>query len=315
MLTHIAWIKNNISEAPELYRISGNVYYSAMLYKQAEEDYRKAIEKDPENSRLHQSLADCLVAQGDYDNAQDYYDKSIELYKKDGQTDSDSLIKQLKTIRGALPKKYKDIDELIQKGNYLEAQTLCKERISLNPADYAAITQLGDIYWRRGNRRMATKLFRKVARLIPDYPIAHFFLGRAYIFEGNHKKGVSEFNIFKEKMETLPKMDEITTNAYVSYLSYIAYIYFTQKEYRKAEKVCKKIVQLNPDDQIAHYNLAVCYYQYHHNRQRAYNELQKVIAIDPSTKTSDMARFYTDYIRRNPDSRFVEDFSFMYEDD
>ncbi len=312
-ISHIIWIKNNVPDFSGIYRLSGDVYYSAMLYRKAEESYKRAIEKDPENSELHHVLADCLVAVGDFDSAEGYYDKSVELYKKQGLGESDAIVARLKKIRRALPKKYKDIDELIEDRNYDGAEALCKRRIALNPGDYVAIVQLGEIYWKRQSRKKAIKLFRKVVRAAPDYPIAHFFLGRAYVFEGKPEKGTAEFDIFKEKMELLPKTDDDTTDFYVSALHYISYMYSTLKQYDKAMIESKKIIDLKPDDQQARYNLAVCYYIHYRNRSRAYSELQRIIEIDPNTYMAGKAEFFIDYMRQNPDPRFIEDFTFIYE--
>ena len=78
---------------------------------------------------------------------------------------------------------------------------------------------------------------------------------------------------------------------------------------------CERIIELKSNDQTAHYNLAICYYNYYHNRPGAYKELQKVIEIDYATSIAERAKFFIDYIRRNPDSRVIPDFSFILEED
>lgn len=192
-----------------------------------------------------------------------------------------------------------------------EAEALCKKQIALNPKDYIAITQLGEVYWELNNRRKAIKLFRKSIKIEPNYPYAHFLLGRAYVFEKKHDRGIKEFDIFKEKIETLSGMDKDTVDYYVAALHYIAYMYSTMKEYDKVAEECNIIIKLKPDDQKARYNLAICYYIYYRKRHNAYNELQKIIEIDPNTHTAARARFFIDYIRNNPDPRFMEDINFI----
>ena len=51
---------------------------------------------------------------------------------------------------------------------------------------------------------------------------------------------MAEFEAFKERMELLPKMDEETSDFYVSKLHYICYIYSTLKRYKEALSECKK---------------------------------------------------------------------------
>lgn len=310
---HVIWLKDNVPGFTGIHHVAGDIYYLAMYYREAEIEYKKAIEKDPENPRLPQALANCLVATGNFDAAQKYYDKAIELYGKSGEPDDKAIIARLTNIRRALPKKYKDIDELIKKKDYDGAEVLCKKRLLLNPSDYVAITQLGEIYWRKQDRRKAIKLFRKAAKMVPDYPNVHLLLGRAYFFEKKPEKGMERFRIFKEKMRLLPQLDEDTIDYYVLSLHYISYIYITQKEYGKALKEFQEIIELDPDDQEAHYNLGYCYYKHYRNRSRAYGELKKAIELDPSSYLAGRAEFLIDFIRRNPDPRIIEDYNFIYE--
>jgi len=314
LISHVFWIKKHITDFPGIDRLAGDVYYDAEYYKEAERSYKKALDSAPENNSLYKALADCSVATGDFDTAIMYYNKSIVFYKKTDSTDTGKEIEKITAIKQALPKKHEDIDKLVKENEYKKAKRLCKKKLSRNPDDYVTITQLGNIYWKTRKRRSAIKLFRKAIRLAPDYPIAHFYLGKAYVFEKKHEKGISEFNIFKKKMALLPRLAGDPLRDYFSNLHYIAYMYFTLKRYDKAQKECKKILSLNPDDQRAHYNMAICYYTYLRNRQGAYSELQKVINIDPNSYVAGRAKFFIDYIRRNPDPRFAKDFTFMLED-
>lgn len=311
---HVIWLKENMTDLTGLHELSARVYYSASFYDKAIEDYKKAIEENPKDTKLYKTLADCQVAIGDFDNAGEYYQKAIDLYKEKGTKEDAQEAARLEKIKKVLPKKYGDISELIAKEHFIKAEEICKKRISLNSGDYAAITQLGQIYWRQEKRKAAIKLFRKVIKIVPDYPTAHFFLGKAYLFERKPEKGLREFNIFREKMDVLPEMDESTVDFYADALHEISYLHITLKQYREAKKIYKKIIKLKPDDPRTHFNLAACYYRYYHNRSRAYTELQKVIELDSPSRLADRAKLFIDFMRRNPDSRIIEDFSFLDED-
>ncbi|MFH1798246.1 MAG: tetratricopeptide repeat protein [Candidatus Omnitrophota bacterium] len=314
VMPHVMWLKQNTPDVPGIYELSGNVYYSAMLYGKAIEDYEKAVTLDLGNIQLYKVIADCQTATGKFDEAGENYQKAINLYLEKEVDEDNSEVSRLKKIKQALPKKYEDIADLINKRRLLEAEEICKRRISLNPGDYAAITQLGQVFWEKKNRKAAVKLFKRAVKMAPDYPISRLWLGKAYFFEQKFEKGVEEFSAFKEKMKTLPKMDKGTIDFYVSTLHYLCYMYSTVKEYDKALEECKGILKIKPDDQTAHYNTAVSYYTYYHNRSLAYSELQKVIEIDSTTNLAGMARYYIDYMRRNADSRVMSDFSFVYEE-
>ncbi len=313
-LAHIFWLKKNMPDMPGLNKLSGDVYYSAMVYHKAVENYERAVLEDRDNAVLARVLGDCYVATGNFEKAQDVYGKAVGIYRKNGLDDTSEEIRGITKISQSLPRKYEDIAELINKGSYAEAEEICKKRISLNGADYAAITQLGEIYWQTGKRKNAIKLFRKVVNMAPEYPTAHLFLGKAYFFERKADKGFAEFAVFKEKMALLPEMDGDTADFYIGSMHYLSYIYSTLKRYDDVMSECRNILKIKPDDQQAHYNMAVCYYVYKHNLPKAYDSLRKVIEIGPDTRLGENAKVYIGYIRRNPDSRVIGDFTFYYEE-
>jgi tetratricopeptide (TPR) repeat protein len=313
-MAHILWLEKNnaAAEMPGLYRFSAEVYYSAMLYKKASEDFEKALKESPRDAELLKSSADCLVALGDLDKAGEYYARAAELYRKKGG-EGDTVADDIDKVRRALPKSYKDVSLLMKEGRYDDAEKALRKRLSLNGADPAAIVQLGLVRWEKGERNEAFKFFTKAAKVSPDYPVSHFYLGKSYAFRNDLKKAMKEFAVFKEKMERLPPMDDDTVDFYVSALHYIGYMYSTAKEYTSAIKEGEKILKLRPKDQDARYNMAIAYYSLG-KISRAYGEFNKIIEIDPSSDTADMARYCMDYMRSNPDPRIRRDFSFLNRD-
>ncbi len=310
---HVIWLKKNAPFIKGLYRFSGDIYYSGMMYSIARREYGNALEAEPDNPYLAQRLADCLVAMGDFDKAEGYYIEAVALYRERGTEEDRERVSEVEAILGALPKKYSDIDLLLKKKRYDDAEAICKKRLSLNPGDYVALTQLGEIYWHRDKRKDALKLFKKVVKLAPNFPTAHLFLGRAYFFAQKYDEAAGEFRLFKKKMKLLPDTDEATADFYISALHTISYYYSSQKRYDKMARECKEIIRLRPDDQVARYNLAVCYYKYYRKLRQAYSELKKVIKIDGEAHIAEEAKFFIDHMRKNPDPRFSSDISFMSE--
>ncbi len=306
---HLIWLKKNVPEYSEIYAFSGDMYYSAMLYRNAQADYKTAIETAPDDTYLHRKLADCLVATGDYDEAGDHYLKCIELYAARKPVNKKE-ISRIKRIIEALPRRYSDIDRHMEAKRYSEAERICRERVSLNPGDYVAIAQLGNIFWHTDRRGRATKLFEDVVKKVPDYPVGRFFLGRSYFYEHKHKRALKEFAAFKKKIELLPEMTEDSLEFYISVLHNICYLYTSLKRYGLILKECKEIIKLKPDDQDAYYNMAVCYYKLHKPSQ-ARNLLGKVIDLDDSSRAADRAKTFIDYINSRPDPRFDPDFLFV----
>ncbi|MFH1790865.1 MAG: tetratricopeptide repeat protein [Candidatus Omnitrophota bacterium] len=315
VLPHVVWIQKNFPDFPFIDGVAGDIYFSSMKYELAKDNYSRALEKKPASPLFNERVADCMVAQGDFDGAEEFYDRAIQLYRAGGTADSEAGIKRLSAVRGALPRKHADLDLMIREGKYSEAERVSQHRIALNPGDIAAITQLGNVYWEIGKRRTAISLYRKVTKIAPEYPYAHLFLGKAYIYENKYDKALKEFGIFRKNMESLPAMDEETKKSYIRCLHYIAHMNSTMKDYASVENQCGKILELDPEDRMAHFNLAISYYNYRHNRRAAYNELKAVIDIDPDSDIADQARFLMEYIRSNPDNRFTPDFSFLYRED
>jgi tetratricopeptide (TPR) repeat protein len=108
-------------------------------------------------------------------------------------------------------------------------------------------------------------------------------------------------------------MDADSTGYYVDRLNYINYTCTTMKRYEEAITGYKEVLDIDPKNLSAAFNLAVCYYVHEHNISKTYGQLQKVIEIDPASRLADKAKYYIDYLRRNPDERFVSDFTFIEE--
>ncbi|MFH1996661.1 MAG: hypothetical protein ABIJ27_06650, partial [Candidatus Omnitrophota bacterium] len=286
---HISWLKRNNKNFNGLRRLSGDVYYSAMMYREARKEYKLAIEEDPKNAKLNTQLSDCLVAIGDFDAADARYGISIDLLNEQG---NGAEAARLRRIKDALPRKYNDVDTLLAKQLYDEAERLCRKRLSLNPGDYVSITQLGEVYWQRFDRKRGMKLFAKVVREAPEYPYGHFYMGRGLIYEKKYDRGMKEFSIYKEKMEGLPSMDKKAADSYVSSLRSIAYLCLTMKRYDDAMNEYRHIIGFDKDDQRAHYNMAVIYYRHVRDRRKTYEKLLKVIDIDSSSEIAGRAQFF-----------------------
>lgn len=311
---HIRWLEANAAgDMRGLYRVSAAIYYSAMMYEKAADEFRKAIEEGPADGELLKAYADCLVARGDFDKAGEYYEKAADVYRGTGNKEDASRAGEIEKVKLSLPRSYEDVSQLIQEGRFDEAEAVLRRRLSLNAGDYVAVLQLGQIRWEKGQRGDAVKFYQRAIRMAPDYPTAHLYLGKAYAFQKDMKKAVQEFNLFEEKMERLPPMDEETVDLYVSALHYISYIHSIAKEYTRVVKVSEKILKIRPDDQDAHYNLAIAYY-YLGKISRAYDELRKTVDIDPSSAAADLAEYCIEYIRSNPDPRLKKDFSFLSRD-
>lgn len=190
-----------------------------------------------------------------------------------------------------------------------------REKLSKNKEDVMALTRLGEIYWKEGKRRVAMTCFKKAVKANSEYPPPYFFLGKGYFFMDDKTRGIEQFDLFEEKMDKIIKENASYRDFYLSSLKYISYMYTTDKRYDEVLRIYKKVIELDPDDQKAHYNLAVCYYRFYQNLPMAYKELNIVIDLDTDSFLADKAEFFIDYMRNNPDSRYISDFTFIEEKD
>lgn len=312
VVPHIRWLKDNMESFKGLHLLSADLLYTAMFYKEASNDYKKALEEDRDNIRLTKTLADCLVAMGDYSSARTYYDRTIELYLAGGMDASSPEVLNIRRIQKAFPDTYSEIGDLISQGKYFDAEKAAKKRLSLNSGDTTALIQLGNIYWETDRRKHAIKIFRKVINISPENPFGYFYLGKAYIFERKPRKGMKNFDSAIKKMELMPDKDEETIDIFVSALRYMSYIYSIYGTREESLRAAKKGLELKPEDPYTHYNLAVIYYNDFYDRVKAYGELQKVIEISPDSELARKAKQFIDYMRRYPDARVSEEFSIQY---
>jgi tetratricopeptide (TPR) repeat protein len=282
----------------------GNAYYVSYRYHDAIGSYEKAMLLNPSNPGIPKMAADACVAAGDFDRAKRLYNEALKANEEAVSVLKPNEVKKIKDIMKSLPETYKDIDDLLSEGKYDEAQALLRKRLSLNQSDYIAMTKLGEIYLERQDRPKALSLFEAAVKIAPDYPLAHLYLGRLYFLMRRPDSAIRELNIFKKKMKLLPKTDEATRKMYITSLQYLCEVYFTLGRQEDFYKEIKEILKLDPKNQMAIYNLGIFYYNYRHDRGRAYELLEEVIAVDPESEMADRAKAAIETIRRKPDPRF-----------
>lgn len=194
--------------------------------------------------------------------------------------------------------------------NIAETKAILKERISKDNKDVESLTGLGAISQEEGDNRAAVKYLEKAVNIDPEYPPAHFYLGRSYFTAQEFDDATNEFARFIQLMKN-HSFSRTSKEFYINALHDIVQTCFGVKRYDAAREALDEIVSLEPRDQSALYNLGVYYYQYERNRSRAYQYFSKAIEIDPNSPTARSARYAIEYMRANPDSRIEPDFSFI----
>jgi tetratricopeptide (TPR) repeat protein len=289
----------------------GNAYYASMRYDKAAASYEKAIGIDPSDARFYKMAGDACVAVGDFDKARRFYSDLIEKNEKLKTRLRPEEVAEARTVMNVLPETYKDIDLLLKAERFDEAEEILKKRVSLNSADYIALTALGNLYLHKGDRRTAKRFLDDAIRIAPDYPIAHLVMGRLRYLMRENDKALEELGRFHDGMRRLPKMDDETKSSYIDELYYMSQLYFEMQKYDDARAGIEEIIRLDPKEQDAYYALGVYHYKHGHDRPQAYKNFRKAAEMDPGSATAKRAAYAIEFMRNNPDSRVVPDFSFI----
>jgi len=259
--------------------------YSSMVYDEAIEHYKKILEIHPDNPFFQQRLGDIYVGVKNYDEAKKCYEEAVRLLDTSGLSDKTEKIAHLKKLIGKLPTSLDEIAELMDKGQYANIIELCRKRTAMNPSDVTAITYMGIALEELGNWKQAEELYKTAIKRNPEYPTPHYYLGKLHLIRRkNTERALKEIGIFKEKSKELLEVDERAGEAIIAAQHTLIYIYHEiLRDYKKAVREGRKLVKLAPNNQGAHYNLALSYV-YLDKKSKAHREFKKVIAINPDNK-------------------------------
>lgn len=177
--------------------------------------------------------------------------------------------------------------------------------------DYREMVELGITYQDKGENKKALKFFRDAVKAEPEYPQAHFFLGRLYFMMQKEDDAVGEFTSFMEKMKAARQAMAIDAKVAIQYLNTIVDICSDLKRYDVMKDAIAEVIALDPKDQSAYHNLGVYYYNAEHNRPKAYQNFKKAADMDPNTSIGKKSKYAIEFMRNNPDSRVAPDLSFI----
>lgn len=228
----------------------------------AEKLYQKAYAIDPENLLVLSYLAEFWMKQAQYLKAEKAYEKIIQL---------DPLAAWAKSAledakNGPLLQK---ILETENKKNYKEAETLYLQLIKKNPTHEKYYLLLGELYVKLKRFQEAINLYQKALQFQPENLALENALAFAYLQKGDLEVGKSIFekilktdhlnadaltglgfyeqlkghaNLAKEYYEAALKADPNNITA----LIYLAELSYKNKDFALAQKLYKKVSQLNP---------------------------------------------------------------------
>ena len=209
-----------------LLNVLGAVYAELNEPKEAEKNYKKAIEADSNYAQAYNNLGILLHKSENIDEAIDYYKKAINLKK-----DFAEAFNNLGSAKRALNKTNEAIEFFIKavnlKSNYAEAYN-----------------NLGGAYYDLGNKEEALDNFKKAIKIKPDYAEAHNHLGTVLIDLTRFDESLSSYN---KSIEFKPDKEKVYNN--------LGNLYNNLGKYNEATQAYKKAIEIKPDYAMAHSNL------------------------------------------------------------
>lgn len=223
---------------------------------QAEQEYRKALELNPVNTRALINLGLLKQASGDSAEAEQLFRKAIASNSEDWEAHY---------ALGRL---------LRERGKLKEAETDIKQSIKLDPSNYKLHSELGNILATDKNKlEEAEREFRKAIELAADKgdahnPYANFLancVGRVDEAEGEFRKAI----------ELDPHLDDARVG-----LGNLLVVH--RKTYDEADKQFRKALEINPRNGAANVGIARVYSELYKNYTGAEQELRKALRLNPS---------------------------------
>ena len=249
------WIIEKEPSAPA-YNLRGFVYNDMGKYKEAIEDYAKALEIDPENAAAYNNRGFAYNDMGEYSKAIDDYTEALKIDKKYAHAYNN---------RGVT---YNNM------GKYKEAIDDYTEALKLDKEYAHAYNNRGITYNNMGQYKEAIEYCTRALEINPKYADAYYNRGTAYFGQDKYPEAVTDYTRVLE-------IDPEHANAHS--LRGLARI--KMGEYSEAIEDCTQAIKINPKYFNAYNNRGLAYYS-QGKWAEAIKDCTEAIKTDPKSATS-----------------------------
>jgi serine/threonine-protein kinase len=190
------------------HRAAASDFERRQLYPQAEQEYREAVQLDPDDGALQSALGHVLLEERKWDEAISALRAAISA-QPDNAVAHNNLGVALQTtgnVALAIPEfreaislqpdyleAHSNLGQSLEKQNDLNGSiTEYREVLRLKPDDADAHFHLGLAEYKQGNMDGAVDEYREAIRLRPGFALAHFGLGGVLYNRGEHDAGIEE---------------------------------------------------------------------------------------------------------------------------
>jgi tetratricopeptide (TPR) repeat protein len=217
---------------PRAYFNLGNILAERGSPRDAERQYRKALEIKPRYAKALCGLGVCLATRGDATGAERHFRAAVAA--------DPNLVEARNNLAAALARRKK----------YPEAEEHLLAALRLRPGDAEAHYNLGLCLLGQKKGEEALRQFRLALRSRPDHPEARYLLGSNLARQGDRAEGVRHL---KEAVRLRPGFAEAHYN--------LAAALVGEGNLRDAVRHFGRAVDIRPRFAEAHYNLGQCLMQ------------------------------------------------------
>lgn len=278
-LNNLEYAKILIPGDINIYILRGAILYKLGNIEQANREYKRVLNIDPENPDVYFLIGKSLFETQEFDSSLIFFNDAIKYYKLKYNRISRVIFHNLLEIEKNLAQKiiklwveqnFDELDQLIkielEFDGGLDAQQKNIEQFFRATNDLARSYYFtGMAYYNLKKDSLALNDLLKNLELKPDDLDALYFTGEIYIKSKKYPDAIRYF-----EKATLLKEDDI--NAWF----YLGVCYTQLKEYKKAIDIYEnKVLQFNPENIDAMTNLAFIYSETG-NSEKALEYLKKV---------------------------------------
>jgi Tfp pilus assembly protein PilF len=260
-------------------------YLSAGNAKAAAKSYRKALQLDARDAKLHYNLSLALDRLEDFSAEQVELERTVELdptlavaqnklglfaLRSGQQTTAEKLFKKALAIDPTFSEAQTNLGALLsQQGKNREAAQLFQQAIENDPKDFKASVNLGLLMVQQGAFPEAEQRFRTAIQLAPGYADAYAALG---MLQAKTGRGVDAVNSFQQAITLAPDSAQAHLNLGIALVE--------QFDRPGGFKEFSEAARLDPKLAAAHYNLGRFFFETG-KYEGADKELQTAIRLQP----------------------------------
>ncbi len=155
--------------------IQGTAHLERQEFEEAEAWLRKAVEADPDSTRVHVNLGYALLNRGKRNEAIEHFERAMDLSPRDV-----TVLANMAAVHILL-------------GQYEEAIEIGRRALALDPESAAAMNNIGQALLRLGRAREALAEFEGALAVVPNYWRARRNQGHAFLALGKRAEAAAAF--------------------------------------------------------------------------------------------------------------------------